>query len=374
MTSINILKFGVSSPADTTPLKELKAAGYDAKGILGVVGKSEGEKLLPLLRDAADHAGNGCVNDFSRTLSSHVWEPLIPESAVTIFSGGTEGVLSPHVTFIVQESKPTGLQAAVGRTRMLEPHEIGTSLHAMEVASSVGSMLKQSGIPKNHVHLVLVKCPLLTSTKVEIIKAASKIALTTDTYESMAKSRYASAVGIAVALEELEESGLEQAMRTESSWSSKASCSSGAELEDCHILILASDSSPGNLRAASAYMDDAIDAGAILHMLDQVKSEQGKVLTVFAKAEADPKGTIRGNRHTMNTDSDIHSTRHARAAVGGLIAGLVGDPQIYVSVSDSRRNNFLLWVGTCQEVRDIFSLAAPLFQPPLHSKLLPVKE
>jgi cyanuric acid amidohydrolase len=33
----------------------------------------------------------------------------------------------------------------------------------------------------------------------------------------------------------------------------------------------------------------------------------------------------------MNTDSDIHSTRHARAAVGGLLAGLVGDTQIYVS-------------------------------------------
>ena len=258
---------------------------------------------------------------------------------------------------------------------MLESHEIGTSIHAQEVASSVRSMLQQSGIPKDHVHLVLIKCPLLTSAKVETIKAASKIAVTTDTYESMAKSRYASAVGIAVALEELEESCLEQAMRNESSWSSKASCSSGAELEDCHILILASDPSPGNLRAASAYMDDAIDARAILHILDQVKSEQGKVLQVFAKAEADPKGSIRGNRHTMNTDSDIHSTRHARAAVGGLIAGLLGEPRIYVSVSDCRRNNFL-WVGSCQEVRDIFSLAALLFSfdLPLHFRLLPIKE
>jgi hypothetical protein len=45
MTSINILKFGVSSPADTSSMKELKGAGYDAKDILGVVGKSEGMKL-----------------------------------------------------------------------------------------------------------------------------------------------------------------------------------------------------------------------------------------------------------------------------------------------------------------------------------------
>jgi cyanuric acid amidohydrolase len=271
-------------------------------------------------------------------LSTHVWEPLIAESAITIFSGGTEGVLSPHVTFIVKESKPTGLQAAVGRTHMLEPHEIGTPIHAQQVAASVRTILQQSRIPKTHVHLVLIKCPLLTSAKVEIIKAASRTAVTTDTYESMAKSRYASAVGIAVALDELEESKLEEAMLNQSSWSSNASCSSGAELEDNHILIIASDPSSGNLRALSTYMQDAIDAGALIRILDQVKSEQGKVIQVFAKAEADPSGSIRGNRHTMNTDSDLHSTRYARAAVGGLIAGLVGDAQVYVSVSNSRRN------------------------------------
>jgi hypothetical protein len=45
MASINILKFGVSSPADTTPLKELKSAGYSYKDILGVVGKSEGANI-----------------------------------------------------------------------------------------------------------------------------------------------------------------------------------------------------------------------------------------------------------------------------------------------------------------------------------------
>ena len=306
--------------------------------------------------DKADHLGNGCVNDFSRTLSTHVWEPLIPESAITIFSGGTEGVLSPHVTFILQESKPTGLQAAVGRTRMLEPHEIGTSVHAQEVASSVRDLLRQSGISKAHVHLVLIKCPLLTSAKVEIIKAASKTPVTTDTYESMAKSRFAAALGIAVALDELEESNLNVAMRKQTSWSSKASCSSGAELEDNHILIIASDPSSGNLRAASAYMKDAIDAGTVLRILEQVNAEHGQVLQVFAKAEADPSGSIRGNRHTMNTDSDLHSTRHARAAVGGLLAGLTSDPQIYVSVSHSRRNNILLWVGSYQ-ARETFLFA-----------------
>jgi cyanuric acid amidohydrolase len=294
--------------------------------------------------------GNGCVNDFSRTLSTHIWEPLVPESAITIFSGGmtyntplihyslliipftgTEGVLCPHVTFIVKQQKPTGLQAAAGRTRPLEPHKIGTPEHAKEVASSVRAILDGAGISSSNVHLVLVKCPLLTSEKLESIKATSKIPATTDTYESMAMSRYASAVGIAVALGEVND--LEEAMRSDTTWSSKASCSSGAELEDNHILVIASDPKveKPHIRAASTYMADAIDAGAILRLLNKVKSDNGKVLQVFAKAEASRDGLINGCRHTMTNDSDIHSTRHARAAVGGLIAGLVGDTQIYIS-------------------------------------------
>jgi cyanuric acid amidohydrolase len=42
MANINILKFGVSSPSDTSPLKELKAAGYESGDVLAVIGKSEG--------------------------------------------------------------------------------------------------------------------------------------------------------------------------------------------------------------------------------------------------------------------------------------------------------------------------------------------
>jgi hypothetical protein len=41
--AVSIFKFGTSSPADTTPFKELKKAGYDSKDILAVVGKTEGE-------------------------------------------------------------------------------------------------------------------------------------------------------------------------------------------------------------------------------------------------------------------------------------------------------------------------------------------
>lgn len=267
-----------------------------------------------------------------------MWERLLPPDAVTVFSGGTEGVLSPHVTFIVKETaqEETGLRAAVGRTRELEPSEIGTAEHARQVQETVTGLIESMGVTRDLIHLVLIKCPLLTSSKTEAIKAAGKTPITTDTYESMAKSRYASAVGIAAALGEIGADALEGAVSAASSdeqiWSAKASCSSGAELEDNHILVLASSpTSGGTLRAVSTYMADAIDAKAVLGLVEKANKDRGEVVQVFAKAEADPSGRVRGKRHTMNTDSDIHSTRHARAAVGGLIAGLTGDTQVYVS-------------------------------------------
>ncbi|KAB5559555.1 ring-opening amidohydrolase [Coniochaeta sp. 2T2.1] len=325
MSAVNILKFGISSPGDTSPLEELKRAGYDASQIIAVIGKTE---------------GNGCVNDFSRTLAAVVWEPLIPKDAITIFSGGTEGVLSPHVAFIVRakEGVETGLVAAVTHTRDFEPHEIGTKFQAGEVANEVGKVLDDAEF--GQASLVLIKCPLLTTSKIDSIKARGRVPLTTDTYESMALSRYASAVGIKAAeagrmyqdhalVGKIVESIDEGSHRA--GWSRIASCSSGAELENCHILVLGTSKTPGKLRTISTIMEDAIDAASILRSLEQIKQEGGEVLQVFAKAEADPTGLVRGKRHTMSTDSDIHGTRHARAAVGCLLAGLTGDTQIYVS-------------------------------------------
>ncbi|KAL2829320.1 cyanuric acid hydrolase/Barbiturase [Aspergillus pseudoustus] len=320
MAAVDILKYTTSSPADTTPLSLLENDGYKASDIVAVIGKTE---------------GNGCVNDFSRTLSSHIWESKIPSSAVTVFSGGTEGVLSPHVTFLVRAKEKTGLVACSGVTRDFAAHEVGTEIQSQEVASVISQMIADAGIQKSVVHLVLIKCPLLTSTDIDAIRTEGQIPITTDTYESMALSRYASAVGIALALDEITPDRASAALGPEPGgvWSSRASCSSGAELKNCHIMMLAADpqETQGRLRAASGYMKDAIDAGVILGMLNKIQAENGKVLQVFVKAEADPRGSIRGLRHTMNTDSDIHSTRHARAAVGGLVAGLVGDSAVYVS-------------------------------------------
>lgn len=275
-----------------------------------------------------------------------MWEPLIPEDAVTIFSGGTEGVLSPHVTFVLRSSSQnTGLKGIVGHTRKFMPHEIGSDVQARVVADEVTRLVANLSVTTEHVRLILIKCPLLTTAKIASIRGEGRVPVTTDTYESMAHSRRMSAIGIAKALGEIDEMSFDRVLGVgeqdiDTVWSAKASCSSGAELDDCHIFILASEDAtsslaegakPAQFRACSGYMADAIDASSVMSLLNRVEAEKGRVVQVFAKAEADPNGLVRGSRHTMNTDSDLHSTRHARAAVGGLLAGLTSDCEVYVS-------------------------------------------
>ena len=52
---------------------------------------------------------------------------------------------------------------------------------------------------------------------------------------------------------------------------------------------------------------------------------------MLAKADPSATGRIRGQRHVMLDDSDIQATRHARALVGGVIAGVIGRTDLFVS-------------------------------------------
>jgi cyanuric acid amidohydrolase len=87
-------------------------------------------------------------------------------------------------------------------------------------------------------------------------------------------------------------------------------------------------------------MRDSIDSAAVIAALKSVglglediadPGARNRLVNIFAKAEASPDGIVRGFRHTMLDDSDIGATRHARAAVGGLIGGLAGTGAVYVS-------------------------------------------
>jgi len=306
------------------PSVQINAGDLDPSKLIAIIGKTE---------------GNGCVNDFTRAFAVSALTQALGEDSTgvsMVMSGGTEGGLSPHiVTFEVLADTGSGPAMAIGTelSRDLEAHELGTFAQIDCVAEAVTAAVKSADLTgAADVHFVQVKCPLLTADRI----AASRAPVATpDTLKSMGLSRGASALGVALALGEIDLATAKAAKigSDPDIWSGRASTSAGIELMGHEIVVLGmSDSWTGPLRVDHAVMSDAIDTASVAKALERLGvGETTRLRAVFAKAEASSSGLIRGQRHTMLDDSDIAATRHARAFVGGALAGLTGSCDLYIS-------------------------------------------
>jgi cyanuric acid amidohydrolase len=262
--------------------------------------------------------------------------------------------MSPHATIFARRHTPIKDQSGAGKrlavgvthTRNLFPEEIGTNIHAREVVKAVKEAMADAAIDEpSDVHFVQIKCPLLTSDRMNDAEARGKKVVTKDTLKSMAYSRGASALGVAIALNEIDEKKVtDSAICNDwSLFSNVASTSAGLELMNNEIVVMGNSSqSSSDYVIGHSVMQDLVDSNAVWNALRNAgiesngeaqlgKENANKVVNVFAKAGAHPSGLVRGRRTTMLTDSDIPSTRHARAVVNGVIASIVGDPMVYVS-------------------------------------------
>jgi cyanuric acid amidohydrolase len=327
-----VLRLATAGPQDTAPLAAAIDRGeIDPATIVAIVGKTE---------------GNGCVNDFTRGYATLALKLLLADRlkcpmaevearVAIVMSGGTEGGLSPHLLVFCRDTGAATaggprLAIGVGLTRTFRPEEIGRAPQITATAEAVTSAMKDAGIASAaDVHFVQIKCPLLTKERIEETGRRGATVATDDTYHSMALSRGASALGVALALGEIKEAPEAAICRDWSLHSGVASTSAGVELLRNEIVVLGNSTEwAGDLVIDHDIMKDAIDADAARRVLARLG---GQTVAVLAKAEAAPSGEIRGRRHTMLDDSDIHSTRHARALVGGVLAGVIGDTLLYVS-------------------------------------------
>ena len=302
--------------------------------------------------------GNGCVNDFSRGYASHVVSTTLGDrrgDCSIIMSGGTEGVLTPHLLLLADDGVTSSsaapppdarLSFGVSRTRDFLPAEIGRVEQVEATIDAVLAACADANLAPSECAFVQIKCPLLTP---ERLAASDKACATPDGYYSMALSRGASALGVALASGELDSSAVYSSLEAGHlcspemlSWavSNVASASAGIELMHSEVFVLGNAmGSTSSLRAAHTVMADAVDAPAVFRMLESAGLDtkhgsltdeaRGRVKAVLAKA--DPAASVRGQRTTMLTDSDLNATRHARASVGGLLAGIFGETRLYVS-------------------------------------------
>ncbi len=336
-------RLSTRSPDDVEALSDAMADGrIEAEAVVAIFGKTE---------------GNGCVNDWTRALAARALrdclachlEPGAVEDICLVMSGGTEGALAPHLTvFEVRDSRedahPAALAVGHAHGGAILPEEIGRLAQVDRVAASVRRAVENAGIKNSaEVHFVQVKCPLLTSDRVADARARGASCATQDPLRSMALSRAASSLGIAVALGEVDRDSLDE-HTIASDWrffSQRASASAGVELMGHEVVVLGTGRGwSGPLRIDHGVMADGIDVEPVraalarvgLQSSGQLAADQTRrLVALFAKAEASSHGALRGYRHTMLGDSDISPTRHARGFTAGALAGLVGHAEIYVS-------------------------------------------
>ncbi len=335
-------KILMNNPGDASGLERLIDSGaIDPREIIASIGKTE---------------GNGGANDFTRgfaTLSLSLALArrlnMAPEAVTRrvafVWSGGTEGVLSPHATvFTRSESAPSGgkrLALAIGLTRDFAPEEVGTLVEVREVAAAVRRAQTEAGIASTaDVHYVQVKGPLLTPAMVADADRRGAKLVTRDPNGSKPYARGATALGVALALGEVNESALSDQVIAQDMnlFSSVANTSAGGELKNCEILLFGnSDKAGGDLRIGHAVLKDVVDSDAVRAAVGDAsgdpsaKLDPARIVSLFAKAEAPVGGVLRGRRTTMLSDADINYERHARAALGAVIASVTGDSAIFVS-------------------------------------------
>ena len=344
-----VRKVEIKSVTDASGLAALIDQGvFTADDVVAVIGKTE---------------GNGGVNDFTRILADQAFRGVLlargsrSEDAVKqvpmAWSGGCDGVICPHATVFARVPDEAGadtdeprLTVGIAMSDVLLPEDIGRPAMVEKVAEGVKAAMRDAGIEDpSEVHYVQTKTPLLVQDTIQDAHRRGETVYTEDTLYSMDISNGTTGLGVAYALGEIDRvPEPDEIGNNHDLYSSVASCSSGVELERAQIVVVGN--APGvrsRYRVGHSVMRDALDQDGIWEALRSAGMDLpdrphhtdlgDRLVNVFLKCEADPRGTLRGRRQLSLDDSDVHHHRQIKGAVGGITAATVGDAAVFVSVA-----------------------------------------
>src|SRR6476661_7515707 len=238
----------------------------EASRVIAIIGKTE---------------GNGGVNDYTRIIADRAFrEVLVDKGAPAdqvkqvpiVWSGGTDGIISPHATIFAtvpadraEQSDDLRLTVGFAMSDPILPEEIGYTGMIEKVAAAVKVAMERAGITDPaDVHYVQTKTPLLTIHTIRDAKSRGRKVWTEHTHESMDLSNGVTGLGIAVALGEIEMPTDADVMHSRELYSSVASCSSGVELDQAQIVVVGNAKGVGGrYRIGHSVMKDALDADGI---------------------------------------------------------------------------------------------------------------
>ena len=346
---IEVRKVPIRSVSDASGLAGLIDDGVlDADRVVAVIGKTE---------------GNGGVNDYTRIIADRAFREVLVAKGTRsaeevaqvpiVWSGGTDGVLSPHATVFAtvpaDRAEPTDeprLTVGFAMSEVLLPEDIGRTAMVTKVADAVRVAMERAGITDvADVHYVQTKTPLLTIHTISDAKRRGQTVWTEHTHESMDLSN-----------------GVHGAGRRGRARRDRDALRRGRHARPVavlrrRVLLLRRRARPGaggggrqRPRRRRALPDralgDARRAGRRRHLGARSRMPawscpsgrgprdlDGRLVNVFLKCEVSQDGLVHGRRNAMLDDSDVHWHRQIKSAVGGVTAVVTGDPAVFVSVS-----------------------------------------
>ena len=327
---IEVRKVPLHNVSDASELAKLIDDGVmEADRVIAVIGKTE---------------GNGGVNDYTRIIADRAFREVLVEKGTPVEGGGQadpDRVVRRHRRRH-QPARDDLRHAARGRGREDRraaadrrlrderacccPRTSAASRWSRRSPTGVKRAMDEAGITDPaDVHYVQTKTPLLDHRHdPRRARAAGKTTSLEEPHGSMDVSNGTTALGIAVALGEIEMPTQEQIMRDLSLFSSVASCSSGVELDQAQIVVVGNARGiGGRYRIGHCVMKDALDqdgiweairnAGLDLPERPHYTDLGDRLVNVFLKCEADPTGQVRGRRNIMLDDSDVSWHRQIKA-------------------------------------------------------------
>ena len=268
-TAVEVRKVPLHSVSDASELGKLIDDGVMAADrVVAIIGKTE---------------GNGGVNDYTRIIADRAFREVLVEKGAPpdqvkqvpiVWSGGTDGVLSPHATIFATvdtaDDDPAleepRLTVGFAMSEVLAPEDIGRTAMVSKVADAVKSAMARAGIDDPaDVHYVQTEDPASHHQHHPRRQVAREDGVDRDTHESMDLSNGCTALGIAVALGEIEMPTDDDVMHDRSLYSSVASCSSGVELDQAQVVVVGNTTGVGGrYRIGHSVMKDALDQDGLV--------------------------------------------------------------------------------------------------------------
>ncbi|MFH5881080.1 ring-opening amidohydrolase [Liberiplasma polymorphum] len=345
MKNVGVYRLPMNGPDDVSELKKLiDNKTINPEEIVAIIAQTEG-----------DGYARGYANlNFELLLSEalNTTREAVTEKIPMLMIGLTGGLMSPHYTVFTrseeqtQETDEKRLAIGIAKTRILKPEEYGTKTHVLLVAEAVKQAMKDAQIEDiSDVHLVEVKCPNLTAARVADAESRGQKVVSKNFAEAGAKSKGASALGVAVALGEVREDQItDQVICNDWSLNSKVASTSAGNEQVASKVVLFGNSTKANSKftIASGVMKDTIDVQSAVKTFESlgltfengalIEKDQKRIAAAFINAGADATGSIRGRRTTLKSDFLAgYQGIIAKAVINSIVGAMIQDTMILAS-------------------------------------------